>query len=105
MLVAPNRFEVAGLAAPKSDDPGSEVAGCCCVAPNKIGVGFVPPRFEKMDGCLAGCDVLLVPKILIEGTEDEDCGCEVLKSELVDPAWHCAEVAGFPKREEVAVDG
>lgn len=86
MLDAPKGFEFAGLAAAKSDDPGSEVAGCCCDALNKLGVEFAPPRFEKMDDCLGGCDVILVPKILIEGMEDEDCGCEVLKSELVDPA-------------------
>lgn len=88
LLGSPKRLEVAGLAPPKSEAPASELAGCCgCDVANRLGAEFAPPRFEESDGCLGGCDVLLVPKMLIEGME-EDCGCEV---------------AGAPNKEEVVV--
>lgn len=104
LLGPPNVLEVAGLRPPKSEAPASELAGCCgCDGANRLGVEVAPPRSGKSDCCLGGCDVPLVPNMLIEGVE-EDCGCEVFKlfnSELVGPACDCAEVAGVPKTEEV----
>lgn len=95
---------VASLVPPKSEAPASELDCCCgCDVANKFGFEVSPVGLEKKDGCFGGCDAPLVPNMLIEGM-DEDCGCELLgvpKSELVDPACDCDDVAGVPKRDEV----